>query len=70
MITVLTTHVVQIGENYLYVFKGARSAPRADGATSPHESTTQHGKRLRAESRGGRARRARRKPPRGTATPP
>jgi len=27
MIMALTTHVVQSGENYLYVFKGARSAP-------------------------------------------
>jgi hypothetical protein len=32
--------VVRCGENFLYVFKGARSAPRADGATSPRGSTT------------------------------
>ena len=31
------------GYNFLYVFKGARSAPRADGATSPRESTTGRG---------------------------
>jgi hypothetical protein len=29
-----------VGENFLYVFKGARSAPRADGATCPRESAT------------------------------
>src|SRR5690349_13922155 len=31
------------GDNYLYVFKGARSAPRAYGATSPRESATWQG---------------------------
>jgi hypothetical protein len=33
----------KVGDNYLYVFKGARNAPRADGATSPRESTTGRG---------------------------
>jgi hypothetical protein len=31
------------GEKYQYGFKGARSAPRADGATSPRERVTRLG---------------------------
>jgi hypothetical protein len=44
-------------------FKGARSAPRADGASSPRGTATWQGARWRAGSSGGQARYAHREPP-------